>query len=352
MTAASQRYPELEVSGSARDMGRQLGEAAGDLIRGFVEMALLSVQKTVRVSRQRAIQIAQQSLQLGSHYDDQIVDELRGIAEVTGISLEDLMLLQVRNQLPDEPNGACTSFSLGAGATREGRPIIGQNWDNDPELDPFTIVLRRRPLDEPAMICVTQVGLVAYIGLNDAGLAACLNTLPAPSRAIGVPHYFTLRGIYKTRTLKDAVQAVERAQRAIPANIMMATPQGPANLEVTCDRVYVLENSQQLTHTNHCLHPELLGVNREFPELIESGPRHHRIDKLLGEATENMSVDQMKELLADHDGYPKSICRHSNDHPQHGFWTTVFSVIVDVEAGQLLVSRGNPCEVDYQLYQL
>ena len=346
------RYPEIEVAGPPREMGRQLGEAAADEIRGFTEIAVDTVQKTICVSRQRAMEVALQSLALAEKYDDQIVEELRGIAEVTGISLEDLMLLQVRNQLQAEPGGGCTSFSVAPDKAQEGRSLVGQNWDNDPQLDQFTMVITRRPDDKPAMMCVTQVGLVAYIGLNDAGLGACLNTLPAPSRQIGVPHYFTLRGIYQTNSLAEAVRAVERAQRAIPANIMMATPQGPANLEVTCDRVYVLQDAQQLTHTNHCLHPELVGVNTEFPELIESGPRKDRIDQLFQTATTSPGIAEMKQYLADHDGHPKSICRHPNDHPENGFWTTVFSVIVDVEAGQLHVSRGNPCESDFEIYQL
>jgi len=333
-------------------MGNQLGEAAADEIRGFTEIALESVQKTIAIAPERAMEIALQSLALAQQYDDQIVEELRGIADVTGISLEDLMLLQVRNQMKAEPAGGCTSFSVADTYAKEGRPLVGQNWDNDPELDQYTMVITRRPTGKPAMMCVTQVGLVAYIGLNDAGLGACLNTLPAPSREIGVPHYFTLRGIYQADSLAAAVQAVERAQRAIPANIMMITPQGPANLEVTCDEVYVLQDADQLTHTNHCLHPELREVNTQFPELIESGPRKDRIDQLLQTAETRPGIAEMKQYLADHDGYPKSICRHPNDHPENGFWTTVFSVIVDVEAGQLHISRGNPCECDYEIYQL
>ena len=346
------RYPELVISGTAREMGRQLGEAAGEAIRGFVGIALASVQKTVRVSRQRATDIVQQSLVLAQQYDDQVVEELRGVSDATGCTLEDLMLLQVRNQLRDEPEGACTSFSVAAGSTPEGRALVGQNWDNDPELDPFTIVLTRRPVGEPAMICVTQVGLVAYIGLNDAGLGVCLNTLPAPSRDVGVPHYFTLRGLYKSRSLTSAVDAIERAQRAIPANIMLATPEGPANLEVTCEQVFVLQDPERLTHTNHCLHPELLRVNEQFPELIESGPRKVRMDQLFQDEETAPGLEAMKRFLADHEGYPKSICRHSNDHPEHGYWTTVFSAIVDAEAGQLHVSRGNPCEMEFEVYQL
>ena len=40
--------------------------------------------------------------------------------------------------------------------------------------------------------------------------------------------YFTVRGIYESSSLEAAVAAVRRAERAIPANIILTTPQGPA----------------------------------------------------------------------------------------------------------------------------
>jgi hypothetical protein len=92
---------------------------------------------------------------------------------------------------------------------------------------------------------ITQAGLIAYIGVSELGIAACLNSLPAPSRAVGVPHYFTLRRLFEGRSLDEAVHAIDSAYRAIPASIMLATPQGPANLEVTIDAVHVLRPDGQ-----------------------------------------------------------------------------------------------------------
>ncbi|MEZ6146749.1 MAG: C45 family autoproteolytic acyltransferase/hydrolase [Planctomycetaceae bacterium] len=125
--------------------------------------------------------------------------------------------------------------------------------------------------------------MIAYIGFNDKGVGLCLNTLPAPSRRVGVPHYFIVRAILEAASLDEAVDAVRRAERAIPANVMLITPQGPADLEITIDDVQVLRSndSSPVTHTNHCLHPNLLPINEEFPELIQSHDRIHRIGELL-----------------------------------------------------------------------
>ena len=347
----STRYREIEVSGTPRELGHQIGEAARDEVRGFAEIALERVNKTIEISREKALETCRKSKAYVKEYAPDMLDELRGISDSSGVDLDDLMLLQVRNQLRPEEDAGCTSFAIAPQKSAEGRSIVGQNWDNDPALDPFNVVLTRRPTGKPALMNITQAGLIAYIGLNDQGIGVCMNTLPAPSKPLGVPHYFTVREIYEQNTLDDAVQAVRRAERAIPANIILATPQGPADLEVTTDDIHILRDDKLVVHTNHCLHPELIAINADFPDLIESTPRKARIEKLLGPAP-SLSVDQMQEALRDHDNHPHSICRHANAHPENGFWVSVFSVVIEADQGRMHISRGNPCETPYETYAL
>ena len=349
--SAAQRYRQIEVGGTPYEMGCQLGEAARDEIRGFNEIALQRVQKTMAVSRRSALETAAACIPLAEAYAADMVDELRGTAFSSGVSLEELMLLQIRNQLQPDGDAGCTSFAAPAA---DAGALVGQNWDNDPALDPFTVVLVRRPKDKPALMNVTQAGLIAYIGFNQAGIGICMNTLPAPSRRLGVPHYFTVRGIYEADSLEGAVDAVRRAQRAIPANLMLSTPQGPADLEITLEAVHVLRDPGDgvVLHTNHCLHPDLVPVNDRFPELIQSGPRLERVGALLRNGDGARNLEQMKEALRDHEGHPYSICRHPNDHPEHGFWVSVLSVLIAAEAGCMHISRGNPCENPYETYWL
>ncbi len=368
------RYTEIDVAGTPRELGRQLGEAAGEQIRGFCAIAMERVNRTVAITRDAALSVARSSIPIAERYAPDMVDELRGTAEAALVSLEELMLLQVRNQLKPADAG-CTSFSIGQPLRNER--IVAQNWDADPALDEFTIVLTRRPVGKPAFMTITQAGLIAYIGFNSAGIGVCANTLPAPSRRLGVPHYFLLRGIYEASSLTEAIDAVNRAERAIPANIMMTTPQGPANLEVTLDAVHVLtgEGSGLVTHTNHCRHPDLVAINDSFPELIQSHSRQARIDRLLapisngdrcasaGGVRQIVSLDQsaptheatvqgLQSALRDHENYPRSICRHVNDDHPTGFWQTVFSVIIEPERNQMQITRGTPCSHPYETYRM
>jgi isopenicillin-N N-acyltransferase-like protein len=347
------RYREIVVAGLPRAMGRQIGEAAREEIRGFCEVALALVNKTTRVSRASAQEVSANSLIHAEQYAPDMVEELRGMADGAGVALEDIMLLQIRNQLQPDGDAACTSLSLAGSGTSTGR-ILAQNWDNDPDMQPFTIVLTRRPTGKPAMMTVTQAGLIAYIGFNSEGLGVCLNTLPAPARRHGVPHYFTVRGIYEANSLEGAIHAVERAERAIPANIMLTTPQGPADLEVTIDQVHVLrdEGSGRVTHANHCRHPALQKVGRLFPDLLQSRDRQRRVDRLLEDGSQRPNLEQVKAILRDHDGHPHSLCRHPNDDPNTGAWTTVFSVIIEPEAQRMHLTRGTPCSQPYETYTL
>ncbi|MEX2025729.1 MAG: C45 family peptidase, partial [Pirellulaceae bacterium] len=325
------RYREIDVAGWPREMGRQIGEAAGEEIRGFCAVALSLVNKTVQVSSAAADEIVAEALRSAQQYSPDMVEEIRGMAEGARVSARDIMLLQVRNQLQPDADAGCTSLALaGEGQPRNSR-LVAQNWDNDPALQPFTVVLTRRPRGKPALMTITQAGLIAYIGFNEAGIGLCLNTLPAPARRLGVPHYFTVRGIYEAASLEAAVHAVARASRAIPANIMLATPQGPADLEVTLEHVHVLrdEAAGGITHANHCRHPELLPINEQFPELNQTHSRQRRIDQLLNLPRGNLDVEEVKRLLRDHEGYPRSFCRLASDDPKTGFWETLFCVIIE-----------------------
>jgi isopenicillin-N N-acyltransferase-like protein len=54
----------------------------------------------------------------------------------------------------------------------------------------------------------------------------------------------------------------------------------------------------------------------------------------------------MQRLLADHDGFPPSICRH-----EPGF-ATIASLVAEPDHGRLHVTLGNPCQNPAVTYHL
>ena len=352
------RFPIIEVAGSHRDMGRQLGEATRELLRELVEVVTdrINVGRAghQQISNDQALGVARTSMSYAAEYAPELMTEVEGVAEGAGLIVERVMLVNVRNQIPAAIDGACTGLVIEPKCAVLGSGMAGQNWDNDPAMDPFSIVLIRRPSGAPAHMNFTQPGVIGYMGLNEAGLGVVMNTLPAPAHGVGVPWYFLVRRMYLHSSLKAVTDEVRRAQRAISANVALLTADGAADLEVTVDDVHVLRANGRgvLVHTNHCVHRELAHVNEMFPELIQSVPRMARAESLLGDQADGVGLEHVKSLLSDHLDYPTSICRHENDHPGDGHWTSVVSMIVEPSKGRMHLTRGNPCSNPYEVYSL
>ena len=169
VVSAGARYREIEVYGTPREMGRQLGEAAGEEIRGFAAIAVERVNKTAPITREQALATASACIPYVADYAPELLAELRGMAASSGVSLDELMLpagpQSVAQPQRCRPIGrAARRRSATTAAARRWR-CAGPRWSprtgtNDPALDPFTVVLTRRPLIAPATLTVGQAGLI------------------------------------------------------------------------------------------------------------------------------------------------------------------------------------------------
>ena len=65
-----------------------------------------------------------------------------------------------------------------------------------------------------------------------------------------------------------------------------------------------------------------------------------------------VSVEDAKMILSDHEGFPTSICRHPNDDAATGWQRSVVSLVLEPGEGRMHVSNGNPCENEYETYEL
>jgi len=205
----SQRYREVDVSGPPRELGRQIGEAAREETRGFCEVALERVNKTVSISMDRALDIARRSTQFAEQYRPDLVEELRGTAESAGVTLDDLMLLQVRNQFTPE-HGGCTSLAMQSSAP--GRTVVAQTWDNDPLLDEFTIVLTRRPDGRPATRWMTPTQVRGRQGYLHAVTSPNFRKVQHIANEKRVEWMFQTPDLNRIVTVKGEISMVDNPQ--------------------------------------------------------------------------------------------------------------------------------------------
>ncbi|MBC8452881.1 MAG: peptidase C45 [Chloroflexi bacterium] len=351
------RFPELTVSGTPVEMGRQIGEHFRSHIVDLSELVLERFNKGSRaqITWEQAENVAHRSFDRVADFFPGPLAELQGIADASGVPVERLMVLNARNMLADTSEG-CTSIMVAAESSETGNGFAGQNWDNDPAMAPLSAVITRKGNGKAAFTSWMQPGLVAYMGFSSNGIGICMNALNGPSDTSGLPWYFFVRAILESNSTSEAVNTVKSAPRALTANAAMITNEGPLNLELTPGAVESIgpDSNGILVHTNHCVHPALAGNNDEFPDRIygQSFERRERGQQLLGSriGKGNVSLDDAKALLSDHDGFPTSICRHPNDDAKTGWQRSVISIILEPGDRRMQVSNGNPCENDYETY--
>jgi isopenicillin-N N-acyltransferase-like protein len=360
------RFPEFAAAGSEQEIGHAIGEHFRDTIRGLSEVVLERINRSAarRITQDEADAVAAAAVPYAEAYLPDAVGELRATSHAAGLPFEHLMLINVRSMLsaPTPRAEGCTAVMVGARASASGIGFAGQNWDNDPAMDPFSAVIIRRPTGKPAFMSWCQPGIIAYMGMSDVGLGVCMNALNGPSRRDGVGWYFVVRSIYEQTDLDGIIRKIGSTRRAMSGNAALITPDGPADLEITLDAVEVLKSGPDgsMTHTNHCVHQNLVEYNERFADAIygQSFERKARAEALLAKAATTsatpgkISVEDVMAILSDRQGYPTSINRYPNDDPSTGWQRSVISMIVEPDAGRMHISRGNPGDNPYELYEL
>lgn len=111
-----------------------------------------------------------------------------------------------------------------------------------------------------------------------------------------------------------------------------------------CEPIYIEENI--LAHTNHYLSPAMRQFEADRSSISNSVIRYNRAMRLLRQNYGQLSPQLFRELLADHAGYPTSICKHGLET------VTVFNMIIQIEQLRAWIGRGRACEAEYFEYQL
>jgi isopenicillin-N N-acyltransferase-like protein len=163
-----------------------------------------------------------------------------------------------------------------------------------------------------------------------------------------------MRRLFEQTSAEGCIRAAEEAPRGMSQNMLVATPRGSLDLELTVDSVGVLKPQTDglLIHTNHFLDSTLASRDELVGELPDTLNRYRRIRGLIAALGRKPSVEDMKTILSDHDGKPVSVCRHRTDDPVYGYLGTVCSIIMEPDEGRMHLSRGNPCTNPYETYTL
>ncbi len=350
----------LELTGNNYDMGYQHGLAYAEEIRAITAERIHLCSDPAWTGRslplQRILSLADECLKEHEAYAPELIDQLRGISDATGISLRELIITNgftdfadvIYNALEREPASPifgqeCTTFIADG--------FIGQTWDMHATATPYVIVLHGKPDHDPHFLAFTITGCVAMIGMNDAGIAVGINNLAGADGQPGVTWPFICRKILAQTTLEDALECITSAKLAGGHNYMLADANGRGyNVEAMTTACHIEPLADApLIHANICLAATTQAVERPLTDDLtdDSGKRLNRAADYLKQRP--AQLDDLMQLTRDRSDGSYSVCAMS----EPPFYSeTCGAVIMRPASLDFWGVWGLPTENDYEHFKL
>lgn len=317
------KYPRirvLELSDSPYNMGYQHGIAYADAIRHFAEERVkLSSEEAWtgrNLPRHEVLALAEACLDQHRLYAPNLVEELRGMADATNLSLAELLICngftdfidtvyKVGETSPSQaaPVGAdnCTVFAVPDHKASGGKGFYGQTWDMHDTATPHVILIHGKPKQAPEFFAFSSVGCVGMIGMNSEGIAIGINNLLGADGQIGVMWPFVVRKALEQSNLDDALKCITEARLAGAHNYMLFDKTGRGyNIEAMSTTMHITElKDEPLVHTNHCTIQQTRNVERKRDPVSQtsSEARLNQGKKLL--AKDNITLEDLQALTRD-----------------------------------------------------
>ncbi|MFJ6415641.1 C45 family autoproteolytic acyltransferase/hydolase [Paeniglutamicibacter sp. NPDC091659] len=362
-------FPRIRVSGGPFERGEQYGSLA----RTQVHHARNGYERsfaTKGFSWDQAVMQAQGHAEPIRRSFPDIWEEMRGIAKGSNLPFEDILAMNCRTEVlwqalvashrkatgPGSPLrgfGECSSFAIAPTHTALGHTLVGQNWDWLVHGFDSVILLEVEREDGPNYVTIVEAGLLAKTVMNEHGIGMAVNTLVTSSDGStpGVPFHVLLRALANCEHVFDAVELLASHPRASSGNYVVGAADGSIlNIETAPGdarniNVQVAEHGKTF-HTNHFLDSIDGGFDLAPLAMSDSYVRLSRLRELIGINAQAVTIGALDHALRDHTDAPGSICCHPDERSDPSAqWSTVMSVVMDLEKRVLHLAEGNPCQV-------
>lgn len=357
----------IRLSGSPLNRGRVHGEELREEIRALSAAHRDAIARVHGVPAEDYLQdfLAYQKFSGAiSAYCPDLMEEVRGIAEGAGLPVETILLLQLsdeewvfgrtmwRGRDPADFRSKCTAFGLHDAVNGAG--YAGQNMDIPPFHEGYQIVFHvDYGRDGLEAFIFGSAGSLGFMGLNNAPLGVCCNTLmQLPSSNDGLPVAFVLRCLLECVSHEEAQAFLRSVRHASGQNYLLSADRGIGTFECSAEGVTMVPNPARrnwICHSNHVLGDT--GWGRELPphKLENSVARLASIVGRVADLSIRPTLDGFKAAL--------SAC----DDPQHPVSRklaaasvsdtmsyTAGSAIYELgERVKMHIAPGPPCETDF-----
>ena len=267
----------VTFTGAPRKLGLAHGQAFTADIRHFaaerVQLAQDPLYTGRTLSRGAVMAIAEACVAAHEAYSADLVDEMRGMADATGLSLAEVLIVGGFTDFVDTASAVggdfsragrpmpasrfvddCTAFIIPDGSAG-GAGFLGQTWDMHASAAEHVFLMHIVPDHGPRAVIFTSQGCLGMIGMNEAGLAVGINNLSGADGQIGVTWPLVIREMLRQTSADGALDCIQRAPLAGAHNYLIMDAAGAGyNVEAmsSCLGISPLDDGP-LVHTNHCL---------------------------------------------------------------------------------------------------
>jgi isopenicillin-N N-acyltransferase-like protein len=351
----------LNLSGDARNIGRQHGEQVSDL-RPQIQTAIQRRLKKLRKGDPDLSQQIKDITQIWEKHAPRTLEMLLGIAETLDLIWDEYFTYTIASYLTsclNKPihNEGCSTWAANGKITRDGAPILAKNRDYDPEHQPLQCLARIKPTHGNPFLCLTSAGSpgVFSSGINNAGLAVVDTFISSIDIGPGIARYSLMMDILKNfSTIKEAIDYLPTHPHFGDGSVTVLDAQGDMAVFEIAHSVQAIRqsNSGFIASTNHFTAPEThsFWVDKEQVHLRgNSQGRLRMLENALRSAKGQVDIPWSQALMGRHGDSLSAVCRHAEVDPQS---VTISCVILLPWQASMYVTNGHPCQTPFEYIRL
>jgi hypothetical protein len=341
---------QLEVSGSHREVGRNIGvHLAGAFHRLFDNYDFLQEQLLPFLKSSTGQCLFQSYLELHRKQFPQYIEELEGMADGSGRLFEEIFAVNLRGEFagliaPDQQidtkTGDDTQGCTDCLVLTPDAALIGHNEDGSPAGFGNMFVVRAAVENCPTFTALCYPGFLPgnASGFNEFGILHSINHVAPRPVKVGLARHFIARSLLEARSLEDAVRRVTISGRAagFNYNIGSLSERRIVSVEVSPERHHVHEVQGSYSHTNHYLQ-----LNDQKQEISQSSRKRLERCQTLCRAIFSTHSGDVLALLSDQTDRDYPIYRDATLPDEDA---TLSSALYDMDRRELRIYWDHPAK--------
>ena len=311
--------PFIQVRGAPFEIGQQYGQMAREKIMLHAMNQKWAMARRKPEDPEWWRREIPKYLPIYEELVPHMVEEMHGIARGARMDLDDVYLINMRDNLPavlrkpEPPEHGCTSFGLSGAVTLSGEPITGQTKDTEPISKDLYVVLAMYQKGRPDILQMPYAGELAVFGFSTSGVSSFGNAMFLKGhRTSRLPSSAFRRLCLEANSIEDVIAIKEKYGAGGGGNQTVGDRTGRAvAIEGSAYGQVVLEQKDGIiVHANNALSHLKQYENWTPAELYGSQNRVNRLTAFFEAERGRITPMLVFRGLIDHDNYPTSLCRH------------------------------------------